>query len=170
MANIIWSGAGNDPECIRMSNGLTDVFINVLVLSGSALSQTPEEKRLIVWLAEKDQSKVGMGTVGFDICDMPWNGETFEENRAFLLNVIEAAKNKAGWELLDYTPNEELLFPCFDKFMQLISKIGADNIKPEVLEEWLEAATPSDPVLLGFPKCSKHGALLSCFGCQICNN
>ena len=170
MANIVWSGAGNDPECIRMSNGLTDVFINVLVLSGSALARTPEEKRLIVWLAEKDQSKVGMGTVDFDICDMPWNGETFEENRAFLLKVIEGAKNKAGWELLDYVTNEELLFPCLDRFAQLISKIGTDNIKPEALKEWLEAANPSDPVLTGFPKCPRHGTLLSCFGCQICNN
>lgn len=170
MANIVWSGSENDSENIGMSNGLTDVFINVLVLSGSNLARTAEEKRLIVWLAEKDQSKVGMGTVGFDLCDMPWNKETFEENRAFLLKVIEAAKNKAGWELLDYVPNEKLLFPCLDRFAQLISKIGTDNIKPEALEEWLKAANPSDPVLAGFPKCPKHGALLSCFGCQICNN
>ena len=170
MANIVWSGAGNDSENIGMSNGLTDVFINVLVLSGSIIARTAEEKRLIVWLAEKDQSKVGVGTVGFDVCEMPWNGETFEENRAFLLKVIEAAKNKSGWEFLDYTPNEELLFPCLDKFMQLISKIGTDNFKPEALKEWLEAANPADPVLTDFPKCPKHGTLLSCFGCQICNN
>lgn len=170
MANIVWSGAKNDSENIGMSNGLTDVFINVLVLSGSIIARTAEEKRLIVWLAEKDQSKVGMGIVGFDICEMPWNWETFEENRAFLLNVIEAAKNKAGWELLDYVPNEELLSPCLDRFAQLISKIGTDNIKPEALKEWLEAANPADPVLTDFPKCPKHGTLLSCFGCQICNN
>ncbi|MDE6580020.1 MAG: hypothetical protein K2K41_05755 [Ruminiclostridium sp.] len=170
MSNIVWSGAGNDSECVRINNGLTDVFINVLDLSGSNLAQTAEEKRLIVWLAEKDQSKVGMGTVGFDVCEMPWNIEAFKENKTFLLNVIEGAKNKSGWELLEYTPNEELLFPCLDMFAQLISKIGADNIKPEALKEWLEAATSSDPVLLGFPQCPKHGALLSCFGCQICNN
>ncbi|MDE7281803.1 MAG: hypothetical protein K2N36_08720, partial [Ruminiclostridium sp.] len=105
MSNIVWSGAGNDSECVRMSNGLTDVFINVLVLSGSNLAQTAEEKRLIVWLAEKDQSNAGIGTVGFDVCEMPWNIEAFKETKTFLLNVIEGAKNKSGWELLEYTPN-----------------------------------------------------------------
>ena len=55
MANIIWLGAAENSQCIQMSNGLTDVFINVLVLSGSLLAHTSDEKRLIVWLAEKDQ-------------------------------------------------------------------------------------------------------------------
>ena len=70
-------------ELLQMSNGLTDVFVNVLVLSGSALARTENKKRLIVWLAESD---------------------------------------------------------------------------------------PSDPVMSGFPRCSRHQTLLSIFGCHICNN
>ena len=58
-------------ELLQMSNGLTDVFVNVLVLSGSALARTVSEKRLIVWLAEKDQSRMGAGTVDFDLWEMP---------------------------------------------------------------------------------------------------
>lgn len=35
MGNIVWIGKGTPhSECIQMSNGITDVFINVLVLSG----------------------------------------------------------------------------------------------------------------------------------------
>ena len=170
MANIVWLGSENDSECIQMSNGLTDVFISVLVLSGSRFAQTTHEKRLIVWLAEKDQSKVGIGTVGFDICDMPWNVDTFAENKEFLLMVIEAAKNGEGWEHLEYAPNSELLFPCLDKLAELISKIESCKINFGALEEWIAAANAFDPVVSGFPKCPKHGALLSCFGCQICNN
>lgn len=170
MANIIWLGAAENSQCIQMSNGLTDVFINVLVLSGSLSAHTADEKRLIVWLAEKDQSKAGMGTVGFDICDMPWNKDTFAENKHFLLNVIEAAKSKTSWKLLDYKPNEKLLFPCLDRFSELISAMDCVNINPAALKEWLAAADSNDPALSGFPKCPKHGALLSCFGCQICNN
>lgn len=49
-------------DWISMSNGLTSVFISVLGLSGSRLAQTDDEKRLIVWLLEKDQSAVGIGT------------------------------------------------------------------------------------------------------------
>lgn len=169
MSNTVWSGALRAEE-IHMSNGLTDVFINVLVLSGSALAVTDDEKRIIVWLAEKDQSSVGMGTVGFDICGLPWNKNAFAGNKRFLLNVIEAAKSKDNWFFLDYEPNEELLFPCLDRFSKLISALECIDIDPMALHKWLSAADASDPVLSDFPKCSKHGALLSCFGCQICNN
>ena len=59
MGNIIdLSPSMPSPACIQMSNGLTDVFLNVLILSGSALAKTVSEKRLIVWLAEKDQSRI----------------------------------------------------------------------------------------------------------------
>ena len=68
MGNIICFNK-NTPidDCICMSNMATDVFINVLSLSGSILAETVEEKQLIVWLSEKDQKFAGLGTVGFDI-------------------------------------------------------------------------------------------------------
>ncbi|MDE6728657.1 MAG: hypothetical protein K2J80_12080, partial [Oscillospiraceae bacterium] len=71
MGNCITFGE----DSLKMSNGLTAVFIDVITLAGSRIAQTVDEKRLIVWLAEKDQSVVGIGTVGFDIREMPWNTE-----------------------------------------------------------------------------------------------
>ena len=58
MANII----GINPQScgrglLQMSNGLTDVFLNVLILSGSALAKTVSEKRLIVWLQQCGSGK-----------------------------------------------------------------------------------------------------------------
>ncbi len=169
MANTIGI---NSKSCgrglLQMSNGLTDVFVNVLVLSGSALAKTVSEKRLIVWLAEKDQSRVGAGTVDFDLWEMPWDSNTFEEDRAFLLRVVSGAKERLGWEKLDYRPNEDMLFLCLDHFSELIS--GLAQIQPGALEEWLAESDPSDPVMSGFPRCSRHQTLLSIFGCHICNN
>lgn len=101
---------------ISMSNGLTSVFISSLGLSGTHLAKTDDEKQIIIWLLEKDQSAVGIGSVGFDVCDMPWNNANFDNIKCFLLNVIEGAKKKIGWEFLDYKPSEELLFPCLDQF------------------------------------------------------
>ena len=100
MANII----GINPQScgcglLQMSNGLTDVFLNVLILSGSALAKTVSEKRLIVWLAEKDQSRVGAGTVDFDLWEMPWDLNTFEEDRAFL-----GGKRAAGLGKIELPP------------------------------------------------------------------
>lgn len=161
---------GNVIGEIPMSNGLTDVFINVLVLSGSRLARSDSEKQLVVWLAERDQSRVGMGAVGFDIGEMPWDSERFDEYKAFLLNTIRGAERRLGWETLDYSPNENMIFPVLKKFYESVNAFGAEDIVPGVLDEWLASAEDHDPVRRGFPECEKHGILLSCFGCQVCNN
>lgn len=166
MSNYV--GLGSDD--LYMSNGLTDVFLNVLILSGSRLATNEDEKRLIVWLAERDQSKRGSGTVGFDIGEMPWNPDNFAESRTFMLNVIRFAQQRLGWETLDYTPAKEMIFPALEKFYEMMSAFTVNDILPGVLQEWLGAADENDPVLCGFPKCEKHDALLGCFGCQVCNN
>lgn len=150
-------------EFIKMSNGLTAVIIDVLTLAGSRLARTDDEKRMIIWLAEKDQNIIGMGTVGFDICEMPWNTERFEDNKQFMLKVIEAAANRTDWDKLDYQPNEELIFEALNNFAKLISQVTAENIDENAVREWSEASENY------FPKCSKHGTLLTCFGCIICN-
>ena len=68
-----------DNDLLVMSNGGTDVFINILALSGAVIARTESEKRLMVYLSEKDQI-IGRGCVGFDIVEMPWDKETFEED------------------------------------------------------------------------------------------
>ena len=166
MSNYI----GSDSDNFVMSNGLTDVFLNVLILSGSQLATSDNEKQLIVWLAERDQSKRGSGTVGFDVGEMPWDPHSFADSKAFMLNVILFAKQQAGWETLGYRPDKEMLFPMLDKFYDMISAFTVNNIMPDVLNEWVGSKEEDDPVLCGFPKCEKHDALLCCFGCQICNN
>ncbi len=40
-------------DSLSMSNGLTDVFIDYLILSGSQLADSESEKRMVVFLAEK---------------------------------------------------------------------------------------------------------------------
>ena len=53
-------------------------------MSGSKIAQSDCERNLIIWLMEKDQSIVGLGTVGFDIMEMPWKKQSFEEQRLFM--------------------------------------------------------------------------------------
>lgn len=156
-------------EWISMSNGLTDVFINVLALSGSQLAESTSEKRLVVWLSERDQI-IGRGTVGFDIDRMPWNKATFYEDKNFLLHVIQAAENQLGWDKLDYTPNVELLLPCLKQFAVLISRLDVKDIQENAAQEWLSRADADNPINCGFPRCKKHDTFLSFLGCQVCNN
>ena len=144
MSNIICSNNSSPDENIKMQNSLTDVFINVLSLSGSYLAKTVDEKRLIVWISEKDQT-LGRGCVGFNICDMPWNKNTFYDNKKFILKVISSVKNKLGWEKLDYTPYEEWLLPCLDKFESLIKKMTINDIRENSLKEWIENSESDGP-------------------------
>ena len=162
-------GKGSTDDDIHMSNGMTDVFISVLALSGTELAVTENQKRLMVRICEADQI-CGIGTVGFDVCGLPWERATLEEDKAFMLRVIEGAKNKTGWVRLDYEPNEELLFPFLDSFGRLIKRVTADEIDDEEIKKWYELSRADDPIYNGFPKCEKHGIFLTCFGCQICND
>ena len=101
MGNVIYLEGQPEHTALSMGNGLTDTLISALLLSGSQLAKTDHEKRLIVWLAEKDQSAVGMGTVGFSVLDMPWDRNTLEQNRSFLRRTVEQAKMRRGWDCLE---------------------------------------------------------------------
>ena len=164
MANVIQLKGKMPPGGILwMSNALTDVFFDVLALSGSRLARTEGEERLIVWLSVREQRRRGAGTVGFDLREMPWEPRSFSEDRAFLLEAVAAAKERLGWESLDYAPNEALLFPCLDQFGALLSSMDAGDIKPDGSEEWTAEPGPGD-----VPLCPRHGVLLTEFGCPLC--
>ncbi|OCA98718.1 hypothetical protein [Clostridium beijerinckii] len=77
-----------------LSNGATSVFITVLGLSGTRLAKADGEKKLLVWILEKDRSKCGIGTVGFVISGMSWIKENFENQKAFILEVAYFIKIK----------------------------------------------------------------------------
>lgn len=167
MSNIIsFDNSISKTQPLVMSNGLSDVFIDVLVLAGSYLAKQSYEKELIVWLAEKDQSVVGIGTIGFDVVEMPWQLQYFEKQKSFLLKTIHFAINRTGWENLEYEPTN--IVPDLKQFEMMIISISTDDIIQENRSEWLNEADENDPVKCGFPYCQKHNVLLSCFGCKIC--
>ena len=65
-------------DALSLSNISTAKFINVLCLSGGRLAKTESQKRMMVFLAEKNQNFCGIGTVGFNIVNMPWDRENFD--------------------------------------------------------------------------------------------
>ncbi len=173
MGNIIrlHKNHENIDEWLSMSNGLTSVFISVLVLSGSSSAKIDREKELIIWLAEHDQDKIGIGTVGFDIDRMPWNKNYFEEEKLFILNVIKGAQDKIGWDKLSYSPDTDRIFYSLEKFYQLINAFTINLVSQETYDErenWRN--DPLCGILVGFPICPEHGVLLSWTGCILCND
>lgn len=157
-------------EWLKMSNGLTSVFLSVLGLSGSQIAKTEKERFLIVWLLEHDQSCCGIGTVDFDIVEMPWDKGSFFDQKLFILNVLNGVDNKIGWNRLDYIPKEEFINNCIKKLRIMLQKLTVDMIDEHIINEWLKAADNNDPVRNGFPRCQKHNIFLSLYGCHICND
>ena len=76
MANLITAEALGDREFIQLSNGSTSVLLSTLLLAGSDL-------------AEKNQNVFGIGMVGFDLGDIGWERESFDEEKAFVLRAID---------------------------------------------------------------------------------
>ena len=176
MGNIIsFDGkVSTNDDSISMSNGLTDVFIDYLLISGSELANSESEKRVLSFFAEKQQSIMGMGNVGFYIIEMPWSKEYFEQDKAFLLNVIEHARvlsrQKEVWTKLGYEPGKEHIDYALNGFNDLIKRMTLKDIDENNLKEWLAESEPDAPVCCGYPKCPKHGIILSFCGCKLCND
>ncbi len=167
MANSI---IGNCGDKLRMSNGTTSVLLTTICLSGSRLAVTEHEKDLIIFLAERDQGIVGGGMVGFDIGEMPWEEESLEQDKAFMIKVIDHAIDGLGYETLTYKPNIDIIIPRLQHFRRLIEAMDKESIQMKRILQWYEDTEESEPINNGYPCCGKHNILLSCFGCIACND
>ncbi|WP_239696670.1 hypothetical protein [Paenibacillus oryzisoli] len=121
---------------------------------------------------QRDQSVIGIGTVGFSISEIPWTKRDFNELKRFLLSVIDGAINKHRWEDLDYTPNEDIVVMVLNHLRLLITDFQEAFIDESHYIYWSTTdELDEDPTIpIGFPQCSKHKIILSCHGCLFCNS
>ncbi|MEU3511348.1 hypothetical protein ABZ733_26340 [Streptomyces longwoodensis] len=101
-------GAGDDQ--LYLSNGGTDVFVEVLLLAVSGLARCPWEYRFGGLIALQDQGLMGRGAVGFDLAEIDWGPTAPQRDAAkgFVLRAIELAGRRYRWELLGYEPPHAL--------------------------------------------------------------
>lgn len=97
-------GAGDDR--LYLSNGGTEVFVEVLTLAASALAARDWDYRFAGLLALQDQSVMGRGAVGFDLGELDWGGSDEERAAAkgFVLRVLGLAERRHRWDELGYEP------------------------------------------------------------------
>ncbi|WP_142392539.1 hypothetical protein [Mycobacterium sp. 3519A] len=100
VGNLITADHDSGAADVMMSNGLTSVFLDVLLLSGSDLARTDAEIATVVRLAEHDQS-----IVGFDVSELGWAADRFAAHKRFQLAMVDGAAAGQRWHLLDYAPN-----------------------------------------------------------------
>ena len=95
-----WFGGSAGGPGLRLSNGAAAVFLDVLAPAACELARTGFERGFALLVCN---ARIGSGNDGFDLDELPWSGE-WEDERAFLLGVIELARTRFGWELLSYEP------------------------------------------------------------------
>lgn len=102
MGNTI-SGGG---RYLYMSNGGTDVFVEVFMLAVSALASRDWDYRFAGLIALRDQVVFGRGTVGFDLEDIHWGDSPAEQavNKRFVLSATDLALSRHRWDELGYDP------------------------------------------------------------------
>ena len=70
----------------------------------------------------------------FDIVDMGWTKETFEEEKKFVISIIDAAIKRTWWEILPYKPDEDNVFESLEKFKGLVQHFSREMIEEEKRE------------------------------------
>ncbi|MET9658198.1 hypothetical protein [Streptomyces sp. NPDC006510] len=78
MGNVFGGGGRR----LYLSNGGTEVFVDVLMLAVSGLADTVWEHRFATLLSQQDQSVMGCGVVGFDLEDIEWGRSPQERTPA----------------------------------------------------------------------------------------
>ncbi|MEU4351085.1 hypothetical protein [Streptomyces sp. NPDC023838] len=99
----VFSGSG---QSLDLSNGGTEVFIEVLMLAVSGLAEAEWDYRFAALLTLQDQNVMGRGSVGFDLQDIAWGTSTAERARSkdFVLRSITLALSRHRWSELGYDP------------------------------------------------------------------
>lgn len=138
MGNVITINEGRpDRLSLAMSNQGTWVFLDLLVKCALSRELTWSQFDLIDFLCERININItAPGTVSFDIEEMPWDAGCVCEDKLFMLNLTEMAKDPQMWKTLVYQPEEDIVFPWLDTFAQMIGMFSIENSGREY---------PSDP-------------------------
>jgi hypothetical protein len=124
-----------------------------LLVTGASAKETSTvwQNEFIVWLAGHDQNIFGVGWggwVGFDVDEIAWEQDRFDEQKAFVLKVIDTALRRHRWEILDYDPPYVHL--QLGLFRTLIEKYAIDMV--QLAKPWAWWGGEQGPMTM----CPKH--------------
>ncbi|WP_336054771.1 hypothetical protein [Streptomyces sp. CA2R101] len=97
---------GGGEQRLYLSNGGTEVFIDVLMLAVSDLADDVWDYRFAALLTLQDQNVMGRGAVGFDLQDIAWGSTPRGRARSkdFVLRATTLALTRHRWSELEYAP------------------------------------------------------------------
>lgn len=144
---------------VRMSNGATDVFFDVLSLAGSAQATTPWQQQLTLHF--RDSGRMERGFSEFDLADLPWT-QAWPAEKDFFLRVIDLAGARHGWDKLHYDPpyaRNSLL-----AYRAMLAAFTPGPVTGSDMGDWTVRPTTHqiDP-------CPRHGIFRGEYDCRLCD-
>jgi hypothetical protein len=158
-----FTAAGSPPDDtgLRLSNGGTDVLFDVLTLAGCALAETTWEHHLVLHFA--DGHRIGRGTSGFDLSELPWTAD-WPAEKAFFLRIIDIALARHGWDRLRYDPPfAAASLAAYRAMIAPFTPAPATAPSPD----WGDWRTAPQPELLA--RCPAHDLFQGELGCRLCD-
>lgn len=141
-----------------------DLLIDLLCIKGSELASTDFEKDLVIWIAQHDSDIMGSGATGFDICEMPWNIDTFEDQKNFIFNVLHDMLKEAEWKA---NISDEAWIVLKGFILNMTALIENFNLNHVDVENQLPIFE-FDNGYEKYNKCEIHGVYYHSLGCVIC--
>jgi hypothetical protein len=153
-----WFGGSSSGPGLKLSNGGSEVFLDVLALAACELAETSFERGFALLLCN---SRIGLGNESFDLDELPWS-PGWEAEHAFLLRVTELAQKHFRWELLGYEP------PCADRYLAEYAEVVRGYRPPEQPVDLPRMWDPN-PAEIAFTRCPDHGLFLGDYtDCRLC--
>jgi hypothetical protein len=158
-----------DVTVLRLSNGATDVFFDVLTLAGCALTAGAPEPRALAQVAWEqhlvlhfaDGHRLGMGNAGFDLSQLPWT-PGWRAEKAFFVRMIRAARRRQDWDRLPYRPQYAAASLATYRAM-----LAGFTPVPVTDPAWGDWRIPPAAQLLA--RCPDHDIYQGELGCRLCD-
>lgn len=164
MGTLLTSCRVPDSPVVQMSNGLTAVLLDVLSLAACRLASSDREKRFAYFLVQHDAARMGLGMAGLEISELGWTHDDFDDQKGFVLAVVDAALAKSDWELLGFEPRLESILPTLERLRAMIVAFPISSIPETTTDAWIPDELPVHGV------CEVHHIYLHEVGCMICND
>ncbi|MBU8897491.1 hypothetical protein DRW03_29095 [Corallococcus sp. H22C18031201] len=150
---------------VHASNGTLATFFDVLTLAATARARTTWELQLALWLAESDQTILGLGMVGFDVSELGWTAEAFEDQRRFLLEIIDGAMAREGWERLPFALHDATwVIALLRQVREMVERLPREALPTPHVRTWRwHDGLPE------YGRCELHHVYLHAAGCILCN-
>ncbi|HKU98257.1 MAG TPA: hypothetical protein VJR58_23405 [Vineibacter sp.] len=159
MGNIYSIRRGEGGLDLDLTNGATDVFLDVMTLASCPLAHTPWQQNLALLFA--DSQRFDYGFAGFALDELPWTDNATQEHR-FLLAVIDKALTRHGWNLLTYDP------PYAQGYLETYrTMVQRFTPVPTISDHFGDWRTEPDADRL--QRCAKHDIFQGYAGCRLCD-